>query len=267
MTENKIIKIALCQFKIIEDKDQNIDKAAKFIDKSKDIGGNIIVLPEMFNCPFDPELFPDYGEKDNETTYKFLEKSSKEIILIGGSIPEIDGKNLYNTSYIFENQKLIGKYRKINIFDVSYDDHIYQESKTITSGNASLTVKTSLGIIGIAICFDLRFPLLFQELEKDNPFLYVVPGAFNQISGPAHFKLLGRSRALDTQSYFALCSPASNNKTKYNPYGHSMLIDPWGEVLNELGAEEGIALQIIHKEYVNKVRNKLPIKKRLINID
>ena len=262
-----MIKIALCQFKVVEDKEQNMDKAVKFIAKSKDMGGNIVVLPEMFNCPFDPDLFPAYGEKDGEETYRFLEQASKDIVLVGGSIPEIEVENLYNTSYIFENQKLIGKYRKINIFDVSYDNHVYQESKTIASGKVPLTIKTSFGTIGIAICFDLRFPSLFQELEKDNPFLYVVPGAFNQISGPAHFKLLGRSRALDTQSYLVLCSPASNIDTKYDPYGHSMIIDPWGEVLNELGAEEGIALQVIHREYVNKVRSKLPIKKKLINID
>lgn len=262
-----MIKIALCQFKVVDNKEQNIDKAAKFIAKAKDMGANIVVLPEMFNCPFDPDLFPLYGEKDGGSTYRFLKEVSKDILLIGGSIPETEGENLYNTSYVFENQKLIGKYRKINIFDVSYGDYVYQESKTITSGKVPLTVKTSFGTIGIAICFDLRFTSLFQELEKDNPFLYVVPAAFNQISGPAHFKLLGRSRALDAQSYLVLSSPSSNTQTKYNPYGHSMVINPWGEVLNELGAEEGIALQVIHKEYVNEVRNKLPIKKKLIKID
>lgn len=261
-----MIKIALCQFKVIDNKKQNIEKANLFIKKAKEANSQIIVLPEMFNCPFDTKLFPKYAEKDYSDTYNFLEKASEDIILIGGSIPEIDHENkIYNTSYIFENGSLIGKYRKINMFDVSYKNQSYKESDSITSGDKPLTVETSLGNIGIAICFDLRFPLLFQQLEKDNPFLYIVPAAFNNTSGPDHFKLLGRSRAIDTQSYVALCSPAGNLETTYNPYGHSMVIDPWGKVLNELEADEGIAIQVIDKKYINEIRQKLPLKKKLIN--
>lgn len=264
--DNSKIKIALCQFKVVDNKKHNLEKAHLFIEKAKEANSQIIVLPEMFNCPFDTKLFPEYAEKDNSDTYNFLKESSKNLVLIGGSIPEIDNDDkIYNTSYIFENGDLIGKYRKMNIFDVSYKNKSYKESDTITSGNTPVTVKTSLGNIGIAICFDLRFPLLFQKLEENNPFLYVIPAAFNNTSGPDHFKLLGRSRALDTQSYLALCSPAGNLETKYDPYGHSMIIDPWGKVLNELDDEEGIAIQIIDKEYVNEIRKKLPIKKKLIN--
>lgn len=264
MIEDKKIKIALCQHKVVDNKDENLDKAKIFIDKAKEYEADIVVLPEMFNCPFDTELFPKYAEKEGNFTYQFLKEASKDIILVGGSIPEKDGNNIYNTSYIYENMELIGKYRKINTFDVDFNDKKYRESDSITEGNKTLVVNTSLGRIGIAICFDLRFPTLFQEMEKENPFLYIVPAAFNNISGPVHFKLLGRSRALDTQSYVALCSPAENKETNYNPYGHSMIIDPWGKVLNELEKDEGIALQTIYIDYVNEVRQTLPIKKKLI---
>lgn len=258
------MKIALCQMKVTPSKEKNLETASLFIERAKLCDAEIIVLPEMFNTPYTKAYIRNNAEEYNGRTYQFLKESSKGIILIGGSIPEKSGAKIYNTTYAFENGVEIGKYRKINLFDVDYDGLSYHESDIISPGKEYTTIETSIGIIGLAICFDLRFPDLFKKLEEKNPFLYVVPGAFNNISGPAHYKLLGRARALDTQSYFALCSPASDNEAEYSPYGHSMVIDPWGKVLTELDDGEGIILQLIEKEYVNEIRNKLPIKKQLI---
>lgn len=258
------MKIALCQMKVTLSKQKNLDLARLFIERAKLSDAEIVVLPEMFNTPYTRSYIRNNAEEEHGTTYRFLQEASKDIILIGGSIPEKTDDNIYNTTYAFENGVELGKYRKINLFDVDYDDLSYHESDFISSGKDYTVIETSLGKIGLAICFDLRFPKLFQELEKDNPFLYVVPGAFNKVSGPAHYQLLGRARALDTQSYFALCSPASNSDVEYCPYGHSMIIDPWGKVLNELDDNEGIILENIEIEYVNEIRSKLPIKKKLI---
>lgn len=258
------IKIALCQFKVEDNKDNNLQKAALFIAKAKEAKADIIVLPEMFNCPFDSQLFSKYAEREGDTTYNFLKEQSNNVLLIGGSIPEKYENKIYNTSYIFENENLLGKYRKINLFDVSYKNINYIESATVSPGTKHMVIDSKFGKIGIAICFDIRFPGIFTAMEQDNPFLYVIPAAFNHLSGPAHFKLLGRSRALDTQSYIVLCSPASNTNTSYDPYGHSMIIDPWGDVLNELDSDEGIGIQIIDTDFVNEIRAKLPIKKKLI---
>ena len=101
-------------------------------------------------------------------------------------------------------------------------------------------------------------------MEKKNPFLYVVPAAFNNISGPAHYQLLARARGLDTQSYMALCSPASNVDAEYCPYGHSIITDPWGSILKEIDENEGLLIQNIDIKYLNDIRCKLPIKKKLI---
>lgn len=258
------MKIALCQMKVVQSKEKNLEIASLFIERAKLSDAEIVVLPEMFNTPYSKSFIRNNAEENQGPTYEFLLEASRGIILIGGSIPEKSEDKIYNTTYAFENGVEIGKYRKINLFDVDYDDLSYHESEFISSGSSNTVIKTSLGKIGLAICFDLRFPNLFQKLEEENPFLYVVPGAFNNVSGPAHYQLLGRARALDTQSYFALCSPASDNEAKYCPYGHSMVIDPWGKVLNELDESEGIILQNIELEYVNEIRSKLPIKKQLI---
>lgn len=258
------MKIALCQMKISPSKEKNLEIASLFIERARLSDAEIIVLPEMFNTPYTKSYIRNNAEEYHGITFKFLQEASKGIILIGGSIPEASGDKIYNTTYAFEDGVELGRYRKINLFDVDYDDLSYHESDFISPGSKEIVIETSLGKIGLAICFDLRFPELFQRIEKENPFLYVVPGAFNKVSGPAHYQLLGRARALDTQSYFALCSPASNSEAEYCPYGHSMVIDPWGKVLNELDDDEGIILQNIEIDYVNEIRSKLPIKKELI---
>lgn len=258
------MKIALCQMKVGNSKEKNLEKASLFIERAKLSDAQIIVLPEMFNTPYTKSYIRDNAETEHGSSYKMLLESSKDIILIGGSIPEKSDGEIYNTTYAFENGLEIGKYRKINLFDVDYDQLSYHESDFISPGTQYCVIDTSLGRIGLAICFDLRFPKLFQKLEEMNPFLYIVPGAFNNVSGPAHYQLLGRARALDSQSYFALCSPASNYAAEYCPYGHSMVIDPWGKVLNELDHNEGIILQDIDIDHVNEIRNKLPLKKKLI---
>ncbi len=250
--------------KVSTSKDNNLKTASLFIERAKLSEAEIIVLPEMFNTPYTKSHMINYAEEGQGKAYKFLKENSKGIILIGGSIPEKDGENIYNTTFAFENGIEIGKYRKINLFDVDYDKICFQESGFITPGENTTVIKTSLGKIGLAICFDLRFPDLFQKMEEENPFLYIVPAAFNNVSGPAHYKLLARSRGLDTQSFIALCSPASDLNAEYCPYGHSLITDPWGNVLSEMDETEGIVLQNIDKEYVNQIRCELPIKKKLI---
>ena len=265
MTGARELRIALCQMKVAADKESNHAKAALFIERARESGSEIVVLPEMWGCPYDKSYFRDFAEEQGGSGYTFLQQQSRGILLIGGSLPELEGDRIYNTCYVFEDGRLLGKYRKIHLFDVSYDGFRYKESDTISPGQELLVVKSRSGDIAIALCFDLRFPELFRELEERNPFLYVLPAAFNKISGPVHYRILGQVRALDQESYVALCSPASDPEGPYDPYGHSMVIDPWGLVLNELDGCEGIALQTINLDRVNEIRGKLPLKKQFID--
>lgn len=257
-----MIKLALCQFQTKNNKQFNLQKTRTFIQMSKGEKANIIALPEMFNCQYDEISFKKFAEFEGEETFKFLKEMSKDIVLIGGSIPEKDKEGFYyNTSYIFENKKLIGKYRKINLFNINYNNIKIHESDYLNSGQKTTVVDTSFGPIGIAICFDIRFPELFLEMNKKEPFLYVIPSTFNKITGPAHFKLLGRSRAVDFQCFVALISTASNTKAKYDPYGHTMLIDAWGNIMGELESEEGILLNKLKLKQLKIIRKHLVIKR------
>ena len=257
-----MINLALCQFQTSGDKQLNLQKAKTFIYMAKDKDANIIALPEMFNCPYEGIYFRKFAELEGEKTFKLLEEMSKDIVLIGGSIPEKDKDGYcYNTSYIFENGKLIGKHRKIHLFNIDFNNIKMHESDYLRPGHESTVVDTSFGPIGIAICFDIRFPELFLEMNKKEPFLYVIPSTFNKVTGPAHFKLLGRSRAVDFQSFLALVSTASNVDANYDPYGHSMLIDAWGNIMGELESSEGILLHKLKLKQLEIIKEQLPIKR------
>ena len=259
---NSMINLALCQFQTKNDKQLNLRKANIFIQMSKNKEANIVALPEMFNCPYDGLSFEKFAELEGEETFKFLEEMSKDIILIGGSIPEKDKNGFcYNTSYIFENGRLIGKHRKIHLFDIDFNNIKMHESNYLKPGQKTTVVDTSLGTIGVAICFDIRFSELFLEMNKKEPFLYVIPSIFNKVTGPAHFKLLGRSRAIDFQSFVALVSTASNIEANYDPYGHTMLIDAWGNVIGELEDKEGILLRKLKLKQLEIIKKQLPIKR------
>lgn len=256
------MRIALCQLHVAENKEQNLLKARLFVERAKASGGDIIVLPEMWNCPYEASYFKEFAEEGPGPSYRLMEELSAGCILIGGSIPERSGGKIFNTAYVFEDGRLLGRYRKIHLFDVTYDGFVHQESQTMSSGSEPLVALTSIGLIGVGICFDLRFPELFRTMEEADPFLYVFPANFNTISGPPHYELLARARALDAQSFLALCSTAQSQQDAYVSYGHSMVTDPWGTVLNQLDETEGILLQELYPDRIKEIRQQLPIKNR-----
>ncbi|MDD4122628.1 MAG: carbon-nitrogen hydrolase family protein, partial [Eubacteriales bacterium] len=161
-------QLALCQMKISKDKNQNIAAAELMIRKAAGNGAQVIALPEMFNCPYSNKYFREYAEPEDGETVQFLSALSKEldIILIGGSIPELSENNVYNTSYSFNKDGgLIGKHRKIHLFDIDITGGIrFMESETLTAGNDMTILDTEFGKIGVAICYDVRFPELFRKM-------------------------------------------------------------------------------------------------------
>jgi predicted amidohydrolase len=251
--------------RVVDDKQINLDKATAMIKESADNGADMVVLPEMFNCPYDTQKFMAYSEPvDNSPSLQAVSKAAKmnDIYLFSGSIPELlDGK-VYNSCFIFNrNGQILDIYRKMHLFDVDIPGMIFKESETVTAGNMITVVDTDLTNVGIAICYDIRFPELFRLMTLKNAGLMVVPGAFNMKTGPAHWKTLIRARAIDNQVYMAVASPAPNEDLSYVAYGHSLIVDPWGKVLCEAGKDEEIIYATIDTSYIDKIREELPILK------
>lgn len=257
-------KLALCQMKVIDDKDSNIKNAVDMIKTAAENKSDLVILPEMFNCPYQNEKFKEYAEeKKSSKTLKAISKAAKDsnLYVIAGSIPESDGDNLYNTSFIFNgNGEIIGHNRKMHLFDIDIPEKIsFKESDTLSAGNQITLIYTELCKIGVAICYDIRFPELSRIMALRGAKLIVIPGAFNMTTGPAHWETLIRTRAIDNQIYVAAVSPARNEELSYVAYGNSMVADPWGEVLVRASEKEEIIYACIKMSRIKEVREELPL--------
>ncbi|MGI6722638.1 MAG: carbon-nitrogen hydrolase family protein [Anaerovoracaceae bacterium] len=258
-------KIALCQIKGSFDKDESRKKADEFITRAAQNGARLVVLPEMWNCPYSNDYFREYAEPQGGETYEFLSQTAaaNDIYLVGGSISELEDDKVYNTSYILDRKgKLIGKHRKAHMFDIDVEGGIkFIESETLTPGNKATVVDTEFCRVGVAICYDVRFPELTRKMSLMGAKLVILPAAFNMTTGPAHWELSMRARALDNQVYFAACSPARDEDGVYVAYGHSMITDPWGQVVAATGVEEDIVYGDIDLDRVSEIREQLPLLK------
>lgn len=261
------VKIGLCQMMVEKtSKQDNIKKARNMINSAVDQGAEIVALPEMFNCPYDNKYFREYGESSlKDETLSTLSEVSKEknIYLVGGSIPELHEGKVYNSSFIFNNEgKLIGKHRKMHLFDIDIKNKVkFKESEVLTPGDKVTIIDTKWGKMGVAICYDIRFPELTRIMALEGAKVVFIPAAFNMTTGPVHWDLSFRARALDNQIYMVGVSPARNVNYSYVAYGNSLVVDPWGKIINKLDEKEGILVQSINLDYIDEVRESLPLLK------
>ena len=266
------IKIALCQMNVVDNKEKNIEKAIQMIKESKNKGADLAVLPEMFNCPYENEKFIEYAEilEDSQTLMEISDIAKEENIhVLAGSIPELerddenDTDSIYNTAVFFDNNgKQLGKHRKMHLFDIDVKGKIYfKESDTLSAGNDFTIINTDLARIGIGICYDIRFVELSRIMALNGAEILIFPGAFNLTTGPAHWELLFKSRALDNQVYAIGVAPALDEDASYNSYGHSIAVNPWGEVIEELDYSEELKIVEIDLDEIKRVREEIPVLK------
>ncbi|CAM2097148.1 unnamed protein product [Caretta caretta] len=256
-------RLALIQLHVSTVKSDNLNKACGLIRKATAQGAKVVALPECFNSPYSTKYFPEYAEKiPGESTQK-LSEVAKEcgIYLIGGSIPEEDAGKLYNTCTVFgPDGAMLAKHRKIHLFDINVPGKIrFQESETLSPGDSFSVFDTPYCKVGLGICYDIRFAELAQIYAQKGCQLLVYPGAFNMTTGPAHWELLQRGRAVDNQVYVATASPARDEKASYVAWGHSTVVNPWGEVIAKAGTEETVIYTDIDLKKLAEIRQQIPL--------
>lgn len=257
-------KIANIQFKPAVNKRQNLQKAADLTAQLADQDIDFITLPEMFNCPYQTDLFMDYAELEGGESWRFCAALAKEhrAYLIAGSMPEKDEQsNVYNTCYIFNRQgEQVAKHRKIHLFDIDIvGKQCFKESDTLTAGKEVTVFASEFGNIGVCICYDIRFPELFRLMVKAQSKIVFVPATFNTTTGPMHWELLFRARAVDNQIFMVGTSTAYDETVSYHAYGHSIIVNPWGEVVADLGINEKASIVTLDLSVVEQVRRELPL--------
>lgn len=259
-------KVAAVQMNSVNNKEANLKKAEQFIHLAAKQEAKVVVLPEMFNFSGKPDEKKENAEPVPGPTINYLRELGKKfnIYLLCGSImeesEERSGRIFCNTSVFLNPQgEVIGKYRKLHLFDVSLPDGSCRlESELITGGNEVVQVKTPVASFGLTICYDLRFPELYRRLTRKGAQIVFVPSAFTLETGKDHWEILVRARAIENQLY--VIAPNQIGKDIYGrrSWGKSMIVDPWGAPLARAPEKETVIFAEIDLSYQQKVRENLP---------
>lgn len=227
---SKQIKAAAVQFTIkVGDVDANVEHVREALHRLHGEGVQLAVLPEMWSCGFAYRELNELAKRTPEVVEEMGRLSAELGMVIVGSLPEPDGDKVCNTAYVLDQGKLVGKYRKIHLFSLMNEDRAF------TGGDSWLLADTSLGKIGVIICYDLRFPELTRRLAVEGAEIIVVPGEWPK-PRDEHWRLLLLGRAIENQ-LFMVAANACGVMGKLDFFGASMIIGPKGEILAEGGYE------------------------------
>ncbi|MBN1575173.1 MAG: carbon-nitrogen hydrolase family protein [Chitinispirillaceae bacterium] len=256
-------KIALCQITPSFDKAENVERAAAMIETAARSGAHLVALPEMFYYPY--ELLRLRGIEGDEAAIlkRFREIAHAHgVYLCSGSMVFKQDRHWFNTSHLIgpSGDELLS-YSKCHLFDCLLDGVRVKESLVFSHGDRLPVAATELGNIGIIICYDIRFPEMARRAALLGAELLIVPAVFNQVTGPAHWSCLVRTRAIENQFFVAAISQGRNNDSRvhYKAYGHSMVAAPWGDVLAEAGEDETILYVDLDPELIASARKRMPL--------
>lgn len=249
--------------------EENLKTAASLIAEAVAKGAELVALPEYF-----PIMGMGDGDKvkareavGSGPIQDFLAETARKhgIWLVGGSMPLIastDDKVL-NTSLVFNPQgERAARYDKIHLFGFQKGEERYNESATIEAGKQPVSFETPFGRIGLTICYDMRFPELYRALGVND--LLVIPAAFTEVTGRAHWEILLRARAIENQCYVLAIAQGGKHENGRETHGNSMLIDPWGEILDRLPKGPGVVIGEIDHARIADVRASLPALKHRV---
>ena len=244
-------------------KEENLAKAEMFVRLAAERGATLIVLPEVFAWRGPRAEEPAQVEPIPGPTSSRLCDLARhhQIHLLAGSFLEKgDDSRSYNTSVLLSPQgDILAHYRKIHLFDVDIPGQVrVKESDTKKPGETVVATTTPLGVFGLSVCYDLRFPELYRQLAAKGAEVMFVPSAFTFPTGAAHWKPLLRARAIENQTYIIAPNQIGKNAHGYADYGNSMIIDPWGKVIARAPDKECIITAEIDRDYLEKVRRELP---------
>jgi predicted amidohydrolase len=226
------VTAAAVQFNIrLGDIDANVAYVRTALERLADKGCQLAVLPEMWSCGFDYRNLPSLAQRTPEVVEEMGRLSARHGMVLVGSLPEPDGEKVCNTAYLLDRGNLAGKYRKIHLFSLMNED------RSFTGGDAWLVADTSIGRVGVFICYDLRFPELARRLAVEGAEILLVPGEWPK-PREEHWRALLKARAIENQ-LFVVAANCCGVIGKLDFFGSSLIIGPKGEFLAEGGDESG----------------------------
>jgi predicted amidohydrolase len=245
----------------------NLDEAERLVREAAAGGAGLVVLPENFAL-MGTQAQDQIALREADGAgplQSFLTRvaAQQQVWLVGGTIPlaTADPGRVRAACLVFDERgQRVGRYDKVHLFDVSVpgaDEH-YQESATIEPGAAAVVIDSPWGRLGIAVCYDLRFPELFRRMLDQGVEIIAVPAAFTANTGQAHWETLVRARAIENLAFVVAAAQGGRHPNGRETFGHSMVVDPWGTVLTELPWGTGCVVSAIDREFQGSVRRDFP---------
>ncbi len=227
----------------------------------------LVLLPENFACMGAPQDYQQLAEPlGSGRVQRQLSEWAKEfgIWLVAGSLPTLlsQQNRVHTTSLVFNPQgELAGFYHKLHLFDVDVADARgrYRESDAFMAGHATSVVASPFGGLGLSICYDVRFPALYQLLRQQGADVLLVPAAFTKVTGQAHWLPLLQARAIENQCYVVAANQCGSHDGNRETWGHSVIIDPWGEILAQQGYQPGLIAASLDRQKIEHIRNTMPV--------
>lgn len=258
-----VVRVAAIQMASGPNVAANLSETERLIQIAVDSGARLVVLPENFAIMGikDSDKVGVREEPGKGKIQKFLAAQAKKhgIWLIGGSVPLECGnaRKVYNSCLVYDDKgKQVARYDKIHLFGLDLGNEHYREETTIKPGHEVVVVDSPFGRIGLSICYDLRFPELYRAMGDVN--IIVVPAAFTATTGRAHFETLIRARAIENLAYVIAPAQGGYHLSGRETHGDSMIVDPWGNILDRLPRGSGVVVAGINADYQKSLRASLP---------
>ncbi len=259
------LTVACVQTNSTRDPLENVERVSPLIREAKARGAQLVTTPEivgMLEPKRDLALAKAKPEESHEVLAAFRGLAAElGIWLLVGSISiKLSEDKLANRSFLIDDQgQIAARYSKIHMFDVQVGDgQTYRESNTYRPGEEAVLAETPWGLMGLTICYDIRFPYLYRSLAKAGAKVIFAPAAFTKVTGEAHWHVLQRARAIETGCFMVSAAQAGEHAEGRRTYGHSVIVDPWGRVLADAGDEVGVVTAEIDLSEVETARGKVP---------
>jgi nitrilase len=257
-------RVAAIQMVSGSDVAANLAEAETLVGAAVDQGATLVLLPENFGL-MSPRIADKLAAREPDGSgpqQDFLARMAAvhQVYMLGGSVPLASGdpQRAFQSLLVYApGGQRVSRYDKIHLFRFTHGDEQYDEARTIMPGHVPELFDSPLGNVGLSICYDVRFPELYRSYE--NLTLIVVPAAFTERTGQAHWEILLRARAIENQCYVLAAAQAGEHEGGRRTFGHSMLVDPWGEVIARLGTGPGVLSGDLDAMRIADVRARLPV--------
>ena len=257
------IRIAAIQMAAGPNVAGNLEEAARLLDMAASQGAKLAALPEYF-CIMGMKDADKVAAREQDSRgpiQEFLSKTAKRlgIWLVGGTVPLVSSQpdKVRNSCLVYDDKgEQVARYDKIHLFGLELGNESYAEEKTIEAGCGVVALESPFGRIGLSICYDLRFPELYRSMGKVD--IIFAPAAFTATTGKAHWETLIRARAIENLAYVVAPAQGGYHVNGRETHGDSMIVDPWGVILDRLPRGSGVVIANINPEYQASLRNSLP---------